>query len=103
MACRMADLRCKEVVSIKDGGRMGFVCDLELDTKTAAVTALVVYGRARLFGLLGREEDTVIPWREVEMIGGDIVLVKCAAPQRTPGVIARLLAKLGLQQGDKNL
>ena len=54
MPCRMGDLRMKEVISVKNGGRLGFVCDVEIDTSTAKITALVVYGRSRLFGLLGR-------------------------------------------------
>jgi len=90
----MGELRQKEVVSVKDGGRLGFVCDVEIDTHTAAITALVVYGRARLFGLLGREEDTVIPWKDIEMIGGDIVLVRCSAPPQTEGLLAKLWKKL---------
>lgn len=94
MTSRMAELRSKEVISVKDGGRLGFVCDIEMDTETAAITALVVYGRARLFGLLGQEEDTVIPWRDIEMIGGDIVLVKCPAPERRPGLLTKLWKKL---------
>ena len=94
MGCRMAELRSKEVISVKDGGRLGFVCDIEMDTETAAVTALVVYGRARLFGLLGQEEDTVIPWRDIEMIGGDIVLVKCPAPEKRPSLLDKLWKKL---------
>ncbi|MCI9552388.1 MAG: YlmC/YmxH family sporulation protein [Acutalibacter sp.] len=94
MSCRMGELRSKEVISVKDGGRLGYVCDLELDTDTAAVTALVVYGRGRLLGLLGREQDTVIPWKDIEMIGGDIVLVRCAAPQRSPGFFAKLWERL---------
>ncbi|WP_322174203.1 YlmC/YmxH family sporulation protein [Acutalibacter caecimuris] len=94
MSSRMADLRRKEVISVKDGGRLGFVCDVEIDTHTAAVTALVIYGRARFFGLWGHQEDVVIPWRDIEMIGGDIVLVRCTAPQREPGLLARLWEKL---------
>lgn len=90
MGCRMAELRSKEVISIKDGGRLGFVCDVELDTHTAAITALVIYGRARLLGLMGRDQDVVIPWKDIEMIGDDIVLVRCAAPARSPGLFARL-------------
>ena len=43
MPCRMGELRQKEVISVKDGGRLGFVCDVEIDTHTAQVTALVVY------------------------------------------------------------
>lgn len=94
MSCRMAELRSKEVISVKDGGRLGFVCDIEMDTETAAITALVVYGRARLFGLLGQEEDTVIPWRDIEMIGGDIVLVKCSAPEKSPTLLEKVWKKL---------
>lgn len=93
MGCRMADLRQKEVISVKDGGRLGFVCDIELDAHCAAVTALIIYGRGRLLGLLGRGEDIVIPWKDIEMIGEDIVLVKCPAPQHAPGLFARLWEK----------
>ena len=39
--------------------------------------ALVVPGRRRFFGLLGREEDKVIPWGAVKRFGEDIILVEC--------------------------
>ncbi|ANU54414.1 YlmC/YmxH family sporulation protein [Acutalibacter muris] len=94
MPCRMGELRQKEVINVRDGGRLGFVCDVEIDTHTAQVTALVVYGRSRLFGLLGREPDTVIPWRDIEMIGGDIVLVKCDAPPQSESLFMKLWKKL---------
>ena len=68
--------------------------NLPYNITTPAITALVVYGRSRLFGLLGREPDTVIPWDEVEMIGGDIVLVKCPAPPREQGLLGKLWDKL---------
>ena len=94
MPCRMGELRQKEVISVKDGGRLGFVCDVEIDTHTAQVTALVVYGRSRLFGLLGREPDTGIPRRDIEMIGGDIVLGKCDAPPQSESLFMKLWKKL---------
>ena len=75
MSCRMGELRNKEVINVKDGTRIGFVCDGEIDTHTAVLTAVVVYGRLRLFGLLGREEDFVIPWQDIVLIGDDAVLV----------------------------
>ena len=39
----------------------------------------------RLFGLLGREEDTAIPWGDIEKIGTDVLLVRTAvsAPPRS--------------------
>lgn len=94
MTSRIADLRQKEVISIRDGSRLGYVCDVELDTSAARLTAVVVYGRPRLFGLLGREEDVVIPWEDIEMIGGDIVLVRCEAPPKEEGTLAKLWAKI---------
>ena len=81
MNCRIGELRNKEVVNVKDGGRLGFVSDVELDTDAATLTAVVVYGRLRLFGLLGREPDFVIPWKDIELIGDDTVLVNWQQPE----------------------
>ena len=44
MVCRMESLRDKEVINVKDGGRIGFVSDVELETEEAKLTAVVVYG-----------------------------------------------------------
>ncbi len=97
MNCRMGDLRDKEVVNIKNGTKIGFVSDVEIDTRTAALTAVVVYGRLRLFGLLGREPDVVIPWKEISLIGDDAVLVDYQEPEqkKEKNALARLLEKAG--------
>ena len=98
MLCRMGDLRSKEVINTKDGSRLGFVCDLELDPKTASLAAVVVYGRLRLFGLLGREPDLVIPWGDIALIGDDILLVHYTPPasREGTGALTRLRERLGL-------
>lgn len=97
MTCRMDALRDKEVINVKDGGRIGFVSDVEVDTKEAKLTAVVVYGRLRLFGLLGRESDFVIPWGDIVLIGEDTVLVRYEPPAQCqrPGLFSRLLEKIG--------
>ena len=82
MTCRMDTLRDKEVINVKDGCRIGFVSDVELDTKEARLTAVVVYGRLRLFGLLGRWEDAVFPWSAVRRIGADTILVDRGLPRQ---------------------
>ncbi|MCI8423551.1 MAG: YlmC/YmxH family sporulation protein [Lawsonibacter sp.] len=76
METRIADLRYKEVISVADGSRFGYVGDLEVDLETGQVSALVVPGRRRFFGLLGREEDWYIPWTTVRRFGEDIILVE---------------------------
>ena len=75
MTCRIAELRRKEVISVKDGTRIGAVCDSEMDIESARLTSIVVYGRPKLFGLLGREEDIVIRWPDIQVVGEDTILV----------------------------
>jgi len=96
MSCRMGDLRNKEVINVKDGTRIGFVSDVEIDTRSAALTAVVVYGRLRLFGLLGREPDFVIPWKDISLIGDDTVLVDYQPPEdrKKEGALARFFEKI---------
>lgn len=76
METRIAELRWKEVVGIRDGSRFGYVDDLEVDVESGQVRSLVVPGRRRLFGLLGREADRYIPWSAVRRFGEDIILVE---------------------------
>ena len=82
--CRLAELRCREVINLCDGCRLGYVGDLEVDILCGRVVALVVPGRARFFGLFGREDDYIIPWERIEKIGADIILVRFETPVRRP-------------------
>ena len=75
MLCRMTDMHNKEVINICDGMRLGHVDDVEFDTCTAQLVALVIYGRSGFLGLFCREEDIVIDWKEIEVIGEHTILV----------------------------
>ncbi|MBQ6717345.1 MAG: YlmC/YmxH family sporulation protein [Clostridia bacterium] len=80
MLCRIDDLRNKQVVCVKDGCVLGFISDVEMDTENGTLTSIIIFGRLRFFGLLGREEDIVIPWDDIKVIGGETVLVNTEAP-----------------------
>ncbi len=75
MIARITDMHDKEVINICDGTRLGFVDDLEVDTCTAQITALVICGRSRLFGILGRDPDIVVQWNDIEVVGDETILV----------------------------
>ena len=108
MCNRFTRLKCKEVVNVCDGARLGFVCDLELDVctgqvvslvvpgagkcfgllgdccielETGRVTAVVIPGPCRFLGLFGRDSDYVVPWCCIRRIGEDIILVDGPAPE----------------------
>ena len=76
MEFHMTELKYKEVVSVVDGGRFGFVGDVEIDLRDGRILALLIPGRLRLFGLFGREEDRRIPWEAIRQFGEDIILVE---------------------------
>lgn len=82
MKCRIADLRCKEVINICSGFRLGFVYDVLFDTQTGQIAALAVPGPCRFFGLFGREDDYIIPWECIKKIGDDIILVEINGEHR---------------------
>ena len=75
------ELCSKEVVQLKDGACLGRVDDLELDADTARIGSLLLLGRPRLFGLLGRDETLVIPWTDIETLGVDAILVRTELPE----------------------
>ena len=94
MGTRVTDLRCKEVINVTDGLRLGFVSDVEILLPEGKVLALVVPGPCRFFGLFGRKDDFVIPWNCIRRIGSDIILVelepdKCRVPPAQAGLVLK--------------
>ncbi|MDR0937368.1 MAG: YlmC/YmxH family sporulation protein [Oscillospiraceae bacterium] len=75
MECRIADLRCKEVINICDGLRLGYVDDVLLSVIDGRILALIVPGPARFLGLFGHEDDYIVPWERIARIGDDIILI----------------------------
>lgn len=76
MNCRIAELKNKQVVCVKNGCVLGYVSDVELDTDIGRMISIIIYGKPKIFGLLGREEDIVIPWNDISVIGNETVLVE---------------------------
>ena len=84
MQCRMRDLRCKEVINISDGCRLGFVSDVDIRVPEGQVIAIVVNGPCGFFGLFGRGEEFYIPWECIQRIGDDIILIDKPFQRREP-------------------
>ena len=84
MQCRMRDLRCKEVINISDGCRLGFVSDVDIRVPEGQVIAIVVNGPCRFFGLFGRGAAFYIPWECIQRLGDDIILIDKPFQRREP-------------------
>ena len=66
----------RDVVNVTTGQNLGKVDDISFEPETASITGVILYGRLKLFGLLGREEDRYIRWDRVRRFGEDIILVE---------------------------
>ena len=60
---------------MKNGCVLGFVSDIEINTSSGRLEAIVIFGRPRFLGIFGREEDIVIPWQDISVIGRETILV----------------------------
>ena len=96
MLCRITDMHDKEVINICDGMRLGCVDDVEVDTCTAQLVSIVIFGRSKFLGLLGHEDDIVIGWKEIEVIGEQTILVNHPLPLCPPDLRRR---KCSILQG----
>ncbi len=90
MSMKFTELRCKEVICLSDGQRLGFVCDVVVEVPEGCVVAIVVPGPCRFLGLWGRKDEYVIPWNCIRRIGPDIILVdidpcNCCVPKSKNG------------------
>ncbi len=90
MICRYEDLKCKEIINIRSGRRMGYADDIEFDSCTAKICKLVICGKSRFFGLFGREDDLTVCWSDIEIIGEDAILVSCDFPNQTKSIGGKL-------------
>lgn len=74
-AVTLHDLKCKDVIQFKTGENLGRIDDVRFDEVSAQLQGVVLHGRRHLFGLLGRDDDLEIAWKDIKSIGLDVVMV----------------------------
>ena len=88
-----AELRKLQIVNLCDGSCLGYASDFEFeaDHDCGRLLALVIGGSSGFFGI-GKQDDLIIPWRMIECIGEDTILVRmntaeysaCLCPRKPP-------------------
>lgn len=73
---KISDFQVKDVVNVADGKKLGNIGDLEINLQTGQIESIVIPGAGKMLGLFGREEEIVIPWRNIVKIGADVILVR---------------------------
>ncbi len=75
MNCCVTDLRNKEVINTKNGHRLGCVSDVEICCENGQLCAIIIWGKGKVFDLVGKCDDIRIPWKDIQVIGEETVLV----------------------------
>ncbi|WP_462409199.1 YlmC/YmxH family sporulation protein [Neobacillus sp. Marseille-QA0830] len=73
---RISEFQIKDVVNVSDGKRLGNIGDIEINVSTGKIEAVVISGNGRVLGFFGKDDDIVIPWKNIIKIGHDVILVR---------------------------
>ena len=72
---RGLDFKHKEVISINEGRRLGYVQDVNANLETGTITSIIVPGSNKILNIFSTGNDIVIPWEKIKCIGDDVILV----------------------------
>lgn len=76
MMVKISEFQIKDVVNVSDGKRLGNIGDIEINLTTGKIDAVVISGSGRVLGFFGKDDDVVIPWKNIIKIGQDVILVR---------------------------
>lgn len=73
---KVTEFQVKDVVNVSDGKRLGSIEDFEINLNTGKIEAVVIGSSGKVLGFFGKEEEVIIPWRNILKIGEDVILVR---------------------------
>lgn len=72
---KISDFQVKDIVNTLDGKRLGNVEDIDINLNTGRIDSITV-GTGKMLSFLNKEEEIIIPWNKIKMIGEDVILVE---------------------------
>lgn len=76
MDCTFLELRCKEVVNVVDGKRLGHIVDVVFDMNRAQICGLILPTHKGFWNVFKCGQDLFIPFNQICKIGEDTILVE---------------------------
>ena len=84
MESSFLELRCKEVVNVLDGRKLGHIVDIVFDLATARILGILVPGEKTGWNVFKSANQLFIPFGCIVKIGEDAILVEVQG-QGVPG------------------
>lgn len=73
---KISEFQIKDVVNISDGKKLGNIGDIDINLTTGKIEAIIITGNGRVLGFFGKNDEVVIPWKNILKIGHDVILVR---------------------------
>ncbi|MCM3726028.1 YlmC/YmxH family sporulation protein [Neobacillus cucumis] len=73
---KISEFQIKDVVNVSDGKRLGNIGDIEINLTTGKIEAVIISGNGRVLGFFGKDDEIIIPWKNIIKIGQDVILVR---------------------------
>ena len=72
----ISDFQTKDVVNVSDGKKLGNIGDFDINVTTGKIQAIIINSQGKMLGFFGKDEEFVIPWRNIVKIGEDVILIR---------------------------
>lgn len=70
---RISDIMDKEIINLKNGKKLGFITNIDLDVVNGRISSFSIIGGGRFFSK-GLDIDTIF-WKDILKIGCDTIIV----------------------------
>ena len=72
---RISDIMEKEIINVKNGKRMGFITDIDMDINEGKIVSFNIIGDGSMNFFSRGYEGKVIFWNDILKIGCDTIIV----------------------------
>lgn len=72
---RFSELKCKDVINLRDCKKLGRINDLEFDECSGKICKVIVPGCNKFLNFFNSDPDYCIPYKDIKQIGPDIIVV----------------------------
>ncbi|MFP7238537.1 YlmC/YmxH family sporulation protein [Bacillus altitudinis] len=75
----ISEFQIKDVVDVSSGKKLGTIGDIDINVTSGKIQAIIIGGTGKMMGFFGKEEEMIVPWRNIVKIGEDVILVRLSS------------------------
>ncbi|WP_272511482.1 YlmC/YmxH family sporulation protein [Bacillus altitudinis] len=75
----ISEFQIKDVVDVSSGKKLGTIGDIDINVTSGKIQAIIIGGTGKMMGFFRKEEEMIVPWRNIVKIGEDVILVRLSS------------------------